>query len=315
MTRYLPYLAGIGVALTWGMSFMFTRGALDHLAPFHLLGLRFAAAVGAMALLRAVGFIKIKVAPRDYLTLLPLAFFQPILYFATETIGVLLTSASYAGMMIAIIPIFVAILAVFILREYPNRLQIIFIIASVAGVIFIIYMDSQSIAGVNPLGTIALLGAVAAAACYNIASRKASVNYQPIHTTWVMMVVGAVVFNIISLGQHLIEGNITTYLTPLADLWTTVLYLGVVSSVVAFFLYNFVLSKVTAAQGSVFANMVTVVAIAAGVIFRGETVFWYQLAGTAAILTGVWGTNRFAPAPQEYQEANSGSSSRESNSS
>ncbi len=303
MIRYLPYLAGIGVALTWGFSFMFTRGALDYLAPFHLLGLRFAAAVAAMSLLRILGIINIKVVPRDYLNLLPLAFFQPILYFATETTGVLLTSASYAGMMIAIIPIFVAILAVFVLREYPNRLQIFFIIASVTGVIFIIYMDTQSIAGVNPLGTLALLGAVVAAACYNIASRKASVDYKPIHTTWVMMVVGAVVFNAVSLGQHLSAGKIGIYLTPLGELWPTVIYLGVISSVAAFFMYNYVLSKVTAAQGSVFANMVTVVAIAAGVVFRGETVFWYQLVGTAAILTGVWGTNRFAPAPKEYHEA------------
>ncbi len=303
MIRYLPYLAGIGVALTWGFSFMFTRGALDYLAPFHLLGLRFAAAVAAMSLLRILGIINIKVVPRDYFNLLPLAFFQPILYFATETTGVLLTSASYAGMMIAIIPIFVAILAVLVLREYPNRLQVFFIIASVAGVIFIIYMDTQSIAGVNPLGTLALLGAVVAAACYNIASRKASVDYKPIHTTWVMMVVGAVVFNAISLFQHLSAGKIGIYLTPLGELWTTVIYLGVISSVAAFFMYNYVLSKVTAAQGSVFANMVTVVAIAAGVVFRGETVFWYQLVGTAAILTGVWGTNRFAPAPKEYHEA------------
>lgn len=281
---------------------MFTRGALDYLAPFHLLGLRFAAAVSAMALLRLLGLIRINVTPADYLYLLPLAFLQPILYFMAETAGVLLTSASYSGMMIAIIPIFVAILSVFILREYPNRLQILFIIASVAGVIFIIFMDNRSVAGVNPLGTLALLGAVAAAAGYNIASRKASTNHPPLQTTWVMMVVGAVVFNLISLGQHAAAGNVGSYLDPLAEMWTTIFYLGVFSSVGAFFMYNYVLSRVTATQASVFANMVTVVAIAGGVIFRGETVFWYQLVGTAAILAGVWGTNRFAPSPQEYHE-------------
>ncbi len=310
MRNYLPYLAGIGVALTWGFSFMFTRGALDYLSPFHLLGLRFAAAVAAMTMLRVLGIIRINVTPKDYLSLLPLAFFQPILYFSSETIGVLLTSASYAGMMVAIIPIFVAILSVFILREYPNRLQIFFILASVAGVIFIIFMDNQSITGVNPLGTLALLGAVAAAASYNIASRKASVDYSPLQTTWVMMVVGAVVFNCVALAQHLLDGNVGTFLSPLAGLWTTIIYLGVVSSVAAFFMYNYVLSKVTATQGSVFANMVTVVAIVAGVTFRGETVFWYQLVGTAAILTGVWGTNRFAPPPREYHEPETTASSK-----
>lgn len=302
MLKYLPYLAGVGVALTWGMSFMFTSGALDTMAPFHLLGLRFAAALAAMAFLRGIGVIRIKVNPRDYLSLLPLTFFQPFLYFAAETHGVLLTSASYSGMMIAIIPIVVAILAAFILKEYPSHLQAGFIIASVMGVIFIIYMDSQSIAGVNPLGTIALLGAVIAAASFNIASRKASVNFKPIHITWIMMVVGAIVFNSISIGQHLAAGNLAGYLAPLSYIWPTIFYLGVISSVAAFFMYNFVLSKVTAAQAAVFANMVTVVAIAGGVIFRGDNFFWYQIVGTALILAGVWGTNRFAPAPQEYKE-------------
>lgn len=302
MNRYLPYLAGVGVALTWGLSFMFTRGALENLSPFHLLGLRFAAALAAMAVLRAFKIIRIRVTIADYISLLPLAIFQPILYFAAETAGILLTSASYAGMMIAAIPIFVAILSAIILREHPNRLQVVFIIASVAGVIFIIYMDNQSIAGVNPLGTLALLGAVAAAAFFNIASRKASTKHSPLEITWVMMIVGAVSFNLIALVQHQFAGTVGSYLAPLADLWLTVLYLGVISSVGAFFLYNFLLSRVTATQGSVFANMVTVVAITAGVVFRGETIFWYHLAGTAAILTGVWGTNRFAPRPHKYHE-------------
>lgn len=302
MNRYLPYLAGIGVALTWGFSFMFTRGALDYLAPFHLLGLRFAAAVSAMGLLRILGIIKIRVNPSDYISLMPLALFQPIAYFAFETTGVLLTSASYSGMMIAIIPIIVAILAAVILREHPTRLQLVFIIASVGGVIFIIFMDNQSIAGVNPLGTLALLGAVVAAACYNIASRKASANHPPLRTTWVMMVVGAVVFNLVAVSRHYAAGNVGAYFAPMAELWVSILYLGVVSSVAAFFMYNYVLSKVTAAQGAVFANMVTVVAITAGVVFRGEVVFWYHLVGTAAILAGVWGTNQFAPPAKEYRE-------------
>jgi drug/metabolite transporter (DMT)-like permease len=282
------------VALAWGLSFLFTKGALDYLEPFHLLGLRFAAALLAMSALRLAGIIKIKMTTGDYLHLLPLAIFQPILYFSAETMGVLLTSASYSAMMIAAIPIFVAILGSILLRERPNRMQLLFIIASVAGVIFIIMMDNQSITGINPLGTFALIGAVVSAAFYNIYSRKASVHYSPLQTTWVMMVVGAAAFNLIALLQHLLAGETGLYLQPLSVLWPSILYLGVASSVGAFFLYNYLLSKVTASQASVFANLITVVAIAGGVIFRGETVTWYQLFGTAAILAGVWGTNRFA---------------------
>lgn len=294
MNRVLPYLAGTGVALAWGLSFLFTKGALDYLEPFHLLGLRFAAALLTMSLLRVAGIIRIKITMVDYLRLLPLAIFQPILYFSAETMGVLLTSASYSAMMIAAIPIVVAILGSTLLREKPNRIQILFIIASVAGVIFIIMMDNQSITGINPLGTVALIGAVVSAGFYNIFSRKASTGYTPLQITWVMMVVGGLAFNFIAIVQHLQAGNLGSYLEPLSGIWLSIVYLGVASSVGAFFLYNFLLSKVTASQASVFANLITVVAIAGGVIFRGETVTWYHLIGTAAILAGVWGTNRFS---------------------
>ena len=296
MKYYLPYFAGIGVALTWGMSFIFTKGALDYLDPFHLLGLRFAMAIAAMSLLRVAGIIKFSVTPNDYVKFIPLTFFQPILYFSTETIGILLTSASYAGMMIAISPIIVAILAAAILGERPNSIQIIFILTSISGVVTIIYMDNQNSFSINSLGTIVLLGTVTAAACYNISSRKASTNYSPLQITWVMMVIGAVVFNSISLFQHFTNGAVVYYLKPISVLWPTIFYLGVVSSVAAFFMYNFVLSKITATQGAVFNNLVTVVAISAGVMFLGELVYWYHLAGTAAILIGVWGTNYYTPA-------------------
>ena len=297
MKHYLPYLAGIGVALTWGLSFMFTKGALDYISTFHLLGLRFATAALTLALLRLFKIIVFKLDLKDYLYLLPLSIFQPILYFAAENTGVMLTSASYAGMMIAVIPIFVAVLSALILREYPNHIQAIFIAASVSGVIFIVYMDSLSLAGINPLGTLSLLGAVIAAACYNIASRKASKKYKPIEITWVMMLMGAVSFNLISLYQQFPAITPVDYLIPFKAVWLPVIYLGIAASVCAFFLFNYVLSKVTATQGSVFANLVTVIAIAAGILFRDEIVRWYHLAGTALVLLGVWGTNRFAQPP------------------
>jgi drug/metabolite transporter (DMT)-like permease len=264
-----------------------------------------------MALLRMLKLIRINLKFSDYFSLLPLSLFQPILYFSAETIGIMLTSASYSGMIIAAIPIFVAILSALILREYPNRVQIVFIVASVAGVIFIVFMDNQAIEGVNSIGTLALLGAVLSAACYNIASRKASVVYTPIQTTWVMMVVGAIIFNFIALAQHFLSGSIAYYFSPLSDLWISIIYLGVASSVGAFFLFNYVLSKVPATQGSVFVNMVTVVAIAGGVIFMGESIFWYHLIGTAAVILGIWGTNRYAAQQGKYIDNQDKSDSKE----
>ena len=294
MHKYTPYLAGLGFATIFGFSFMFTSGALDHIQPFHLLGLRFATAVLVMSVLRLTGLVRIRIAWADYKALLPLAIFQPIIYFSSETTGVQLTSSSQAGMMIAVIPIFVTILAAVFLKERPTPMQLPFILGSVGGVFFIMAMQTQNGAGASTLGSLLLMGAVMAAACYNIASRHASQTYSPLQTTWIMMVVGAVTFNTIALSQSLSAGSITQYFLPLLQIWPAVAYLGVLSSVVAFFLINFSLSKLTAIQSSVFANMVTVIAIFAGVVFRSEPFYWFHAAGTVAILIGVYGTNRFA---------------------
>ena len=174
MQKYKPYLAALGFASIFGFSFMFTAGALDYIAPYHLLGLRFATAVLFLGLLKLLGLVRFKVTPADYKALLPLAFFQPLLYFSTETFGVQLTSSSHAGMMIAVIPIFVTILAAIILKERPRPMQIPFILASVGGVFIIMVMQRQNSAGSSFLGSILLIAAVLAAACYNIASRRAS---------------------------------------------------------------------------------------------------------------------------------------------
>ncbi|HAA80455.1 MAG TPA: EamA family transporter, partial [Thermoanaerobacter sp.] len=72
----------------------------------------------------------------------------------------------------------------------------------------------------------------------------------------------------------------------------------VLSSVVAYFLNNYALSKLPASQASVFANLTTVISIIAGITIRHETFYWYHVIGAIMILIGVWGTNYFGKVSQ-----------------
>lgn len=301
MPKTAPYFAALGYATLFGFSFMFTRSALAHIGPFHLLGLRFALAAFLLGALQLMGIIKINLAWADYKKLLPLAFFQPLLYFAAETLGVQLTSSSYAGMMIAIIPIFVTILARIVLNERPRPLQYPFIFVSVGGVLFIMAIQNRTGLEAGGLGSILLLGAVLSAALYNIASRQASRRYSPLAITWVMMLTGAIAFNAVAL--LLAPGGAGQYLASLGAVWPAVLYLGALSSVAAFFLINYSLSQLTATQAAVFSNLTTIISIAAGTLFLHEPFRWYHAVGAAAILTGIWGTNYFAGEKSRHKQA------------
>lgn len=293
--KILPYLAGIIFSTIFGFSFMFTKTALNEVEPFHLLGFRFGFAAIVLTVLQIFGIIKINFKGKKLSMLLVLSLFQPVTYFICETIGVKLTSSSETGMMIALIPVFVTILATVFLKEIPTLTQLFFIIVSVSGVVFINTMKGSVEISSNILGIIILIGAVISAAIYNILSRKSSLSFNSVEITFIMMWVGTIVFNIIAIGQHISTNDLANYLAPVTNLQVlpSLLYLGVLSSVIAFFMVNYTLSKLEASRASVFANLTTIVSIIAGVVILKEDFYWFHIVGGGMILFGVWGTNYF----------------------
>ncbi len=298
--EYLAIAAGIFVAIIFGFSFMVTSQALEKIASFHLLGYRFLIAALLLTILNFLEIIKLNYQDKKIYALILLSFFQPVAYFIFETIGIKLTSSSQAGMMVALIPISVTIFAAIFLDEKPNFKQLLFIIFSVLGVLFIVVMSGSLGAEVNILGLFLLLAAVIVAGIYNILSRKSSLTFTSIEITYVMMWIGAIVFNLISTMQHLYQGEILNYFTPLfkKDILIAVLYLGFLSSVGAFFMINYTLSKLEASRAAVFGNLTPVIAVIAGVVFRDENIYWFQYLGGLMILVGVWGSNYYG----EYEE-------------
>ena len=304
LRRYFPYLAGLIFSSVFGFSFLFTKEALEIISPFHLLAFRFTLAFFGLSLLRITGIINIDLRGKNIKKLLLLALFQPGIYFICETTGILYTTSSEAGIMIALIPVAVTILAAFILNEKPTKIQSIFVLLSVIGVFFIIFnRGANPIAG-NYLGLLLLGGAVIAAGFYNIISRQLSLEFKPVEITYVMMGFGSLLFNIIALSRK--SFALESYFSLLLnrEILISVIYLGIFSSIVAFFMMNYTLSKITAAESAVFANFTTVVSIIAGVVLRNEPFFKFQIFGAALIIIGVWGTNYFGRPVVEKGEVN-----------
>lgn len=286
-------IVGLIPAIIFGFSFMFTKLALNIFKDsFHLLALRFSFAIIVMEILKNLKLIKIKIKGKNIKIILILSLFQPIFYFVFETIGVKISNSSQAGVMIAFSPILVSVLAVIFLKEKTNIKQILFILTSITGVIII---NSNIKFTFNCLyGSFLLLGAAASSAIFQILSRKLSKIYTAIEITYVMMWVGAIVFNVIAIINALNNNMLGKYLEPLLNLSLlgTLFYLGILSSVFAFFIINYVLSQVEATKAAILANITTIVAIIAGVLILKESFDGVKLAGSTLILIGVYGTVR-----------------------
>ncbi|MCT8975389.1 DMT family transporter [Clostridium sp. CX1] len=293
--NWLPYISATTTSLIFGLSFLFSKKALNVASPFSLLSFRFLAAFSVMTILVLLKVVKVDYRNKPVKNLFFLALMQPVIYFIFETYGIKFSSSSLAGVMIALIPVIVTIMASYFLKERASKAQFAFISISVAGVGFIAFMNSTDSGSTSILGIVLLIITVISAAAFNIMSRKLSSSFTPMEITYFMMGLGAIVFNGVLIINHAIYGTLLDYFKPLhnKDFIISITYLGILSSVIAFLLVNFTLSKIEASKSAVFSNLSTIVSIVAGVVILHEQFKYYHLLGSIMILVGVWGTTYF----------------------
>jgi len=214
---------------------------------------------------------------------------QPVLYFIFENYGILYTSSAVAGTIIAVVPIACIVMDVLVLHEKVRRRQVLCAVLCIGGVA-LIYAGGET--AVSPLGLLFLLLTVAADAGYYTLSHKAAARFTPFEVTYVMFTVGMVVFIPASLVQgagHMAE----TFLPAIQSggFWAAVVYLGIVSSVIAYFLLNFANGNLSVSETSIFSNVTTVVSVLAGVLLLHEPFGIFQFLGVAVILVCVYLAN------------------------
>lgn len=280
-------LAALGAQVIFGFSFMFTKIALSYASPMTVVCDRyFAAFLGMTAVMLARGE-KIRFNKSVWKILL-MSLFQPVLYFLFETYGIKLTTSAFSSIMISLIPVAAMLIGIFALKEIPRAMQYVFSLLSVAGVV-IMALSGKSGGVVTSLGIILLAGAVLSSAAFNITSRKISGEFSAIERTWATTAVGFVTFLVIALIENAKNpANIILPFSKTPFLWS-ILYLGIVSSVLAFLLLNFANTYLPVAKTTVFSNITTVISVLAGSIFLNEKITPVAILSTLMIIAGVTG--------------------------
>lgn len=283
----------------FGFSFIFSKKALYTATPFTLLAWRFLFAFGALCVLAFLGKCKVRFRGKGkFGLLLAMGIFHPILYFVGENYGILYSGATFAAVMIALVPIFSTVFAALFLRERASLGQWIFCAVSISGAIIVSVSGAES-GNVSFLGVGLLLLAVFAETGYAYLGRKISATYTPTERTFAMMFCGAVFFGIAAVLEN--WQNPAALLAPLksAEFAISLTYLAIFSSVAAFFLLNYAATHLPVAQTVVFSNITTVVSLFAGVVFLHERCGFGSVLGSVLIIVGVWGVQKFAQGATE----------------
>ena len=285
-------LCSLGCETLYGLSFMFTKQATELASPLALVGWRFLVAVVVMSLCVMFGFIKINLKGKSLKPLLLVSLFSPSIYYITETIGISSTTASESGVVLACIPVTSLLASTLILKKKPFKLQIVGIAVTLIGVLITVAAVGTT-SSLSFVGYFSLFAAVISYSLYCVFVDKAS-DYTGAEITYIMLVVGALVYVVLAVAEAVVLGNAYELVTLPFIEWgfmKAILYQGIGCSVVAFFLSNIAIAKIGVNRTSSFIGVSTVVAIVTGAVLLKESFTLYQIVGAVIIIGGVYIAN------------------------
>lgn len=276
----------------FGGSYLFTKSTTNSVSAFTLLGWRFFVAFLLLTALVLIGVIKVDFKGKKIGSLLAIAFFHPVLYFTCETFGISMTSASESSTIIAAVPITTMIISALILKEKPTRIQVVGIAVTIVGVVVTVLTNGMQVS-FSALGYVILICAITSFSLFSAFSRKTT-QFTEMEKTFVMVCSGALVFGAAALIDNAQSGTVVWMLTlPLRDVGflVSILYMGTLSSVLAFLLYNKGLALIGTTRASSFVGISTVVAVILGVLILGEPISIPKAVGAVLVLAGVYIAN------------------------
>lgn len=293
--KWVVYVLLVVKAFIYGLSVLWLGKLLQNIGVLDVLALRFLlSALGILVLVR-LGVIKLRFQRKSLKILLLVSIFEPIGYFLFETMGIQRTSTVMAGIILALMPLAALITESLILRERTTSLQKLFVCLGILGAVIIVLRTSTQGGSNEWMGILFLLLAVVSGSLFLAFSRKASASFSSMEITAFMSVASAIVFNLINLFKHALEGDLSRYFVPLGDfgILSGLLFLAWFCSLAATAINNYACSKIQISSVSALGGLTMVVTVLAGVIVNQDSITVTHLIGTILILAGSVGVNYF----------------------
>lgn len=275
----------------WGASFVATKVALREASPLTVIVLRFAIGLGVLEIVSAARR-EFALPKRDQLVWLALLGLNGItIHQLLQANGLLTTSATNSGWIVALTPIFSALLAWLILGEPFGRLQVLGLALATAGA-FLVISRGQLSGGLMGLpaapGDFLMLLSAPNWALFTVLSKRMMGRVSPTLMMTYVMAFGwlAILPLWASAGGWLDLPRLT------AAGWGSLLFLGLLCSGAAYVFWYDALAIAGASQVAAFLYLEPIVTVIVAASLIGEAVTWATLAGGATILIGVWLVNR-----------------------
>ena len=277
------HIIALCIVVAWGTTYASTKILLLHgLSPVDIIFCRFLLAyLGIWFLGRRQLFAD---NLKDEFLLILLGFTGGTLYFIAQNIALNITLASNVSLLVSVSPIFTAFLTYLLLKsENLKRYLWYGSLLAFMGVAFIAF-NGHFILDINPLGDMLSILAALSWAFYTILLKRLENRYSTLFITRKVFFYGILTLLPFFLYSPL-SLDIAVLIQPVV--FFNLLYLGIVASLLCFFLWNTVVKNLGAVRTSNYIYLIPPVTLLTSVIIIDEIVTPAALVGAALILTGV----------------------------
>jgi drug/metabolite transporter (DMT)-like permease len=281
--KTLSYLSVVVAMLLWSMSFIWSKLAFDTYSPFTVLLFRLS--IAGFVLYFVAKSLKVlqKVKKSDFKIIILLSFFEPFLYFIGENFGLALVTPSTASIIISTVPLFMPLVGFYYFKEKISIHNIIGVLISVIGVLFVILNKDLSISG-HPMGIALLALAVFSALGYTVVLKNITYKYNAFTVVFWQNVFASIAF--IPFFLYFDYAKFMTIGVFHANFGYIIL-LAIFASNGAFLLYTYSLKYFGVSKIGIFTNLIPTFTLIISYFVFAEELGLFKYFGVVLVIFGL----------------------------
>lgn len=273
------YIFALITILIWGSSFVVTKLLLEYISPTQILFMRFLLAIIFLIMIHPTLHLRWTFKSEKYFIISGLFLAS---YFIFENNSLQHTYASNVSLIIATIPLLTTVVAFLIFKEGSIKVvNVVGLIVSYLGVVLIV-VDGKETVNLNILGDMLAFLAALSFSFYTIFLNKTSSLHIIVKTrrvfTYVLLIV--LVYSLIT-NQKVITSTLNYHIV------LGIIFLGIVSSSLAFVLFNKAAHILGAVKANNFTYLNPVVTVVVSIIVLHEGITLFKVIGGIIVICGI----------------------------
>lgn len=269
--------------LFWGLTFVWFKIAVEYYEPITIIFVRLVLSSALLFLFVKVGRRNQKIEKSDYKWFALLALSQPFFYFLGESFGLKYVSSTISSAIIATIPLFSPLAAMWFTREKINIYTWLGIVVSFIGIIVMLVNPDLSLNAV-PKGILLLFLAVFSAVVYSVLVKKLTHKYSALTIISRQNLIGA--FYFLPLFLFFDYKNFIA-VKPNLDLILAMLQLAFFGSCLAYLFFIKAVAKLGMVKANIFTNLIPVFTAIAAYFVLSEVFSVQKIAGIILVVMGI----------------------------